>query len=127
MRRRARALLHLYNLQREQGSHLLLVSRTAPAHWPHRLPDLTSRLQAAPAVAIEAPDDGLFGPLLVKLAADRQLLIGPDVVHYLTQRLERTFAAAEAAVSALDRASLEGKRPVTVPLAGEIVRELGGS
>lgn len=121
-----RALLHLYNLQRESGAHLLLVARTPPARWPLRLPDLASRLQAAPAVEIGPPDDELFRALLVKLAADRQLLMGPDVVHYLTQRLERTFAAAEAAVSALDRAAL-GKRAVTIPLAGEIVRELGGN
>lgn len=121
-----RALLHLYNLQREARTHLLLLSRTAPARWPHDLPDLTSRLQAAPAVAIDQPDDALFGPLLVKLAADRQLSMPPEVVHYLTQRLERTFEAAEIVVSAIDRAALGDKRAVTVPLAGQVTRELRG-
>ena len=42
-----RRLLHLYNVVRERGGHLLLTARGAPARWDVRLPDLRSRLRAA--------------------------------------------------------------------------------
>jgi DnaA regulatory inactivator Hda len=115
------ALLHLYNMLAERQGHLLLAARDPPARWTIRLADLRSRLLAAPAVAVEAPDDALLGAVLVKLFADRQLRIGEDVIAYLLPRIERSFAAAQDIVAALDHAALAGQRAVTVPLARDIV------
>jgi chromosomal replication initiation ATPase DnaA len=114
-------LLHLYNLLAERRGHLLVIAREPPARWGIALADLRSRLLAAPAVAVREPDDALIGALLVKLFADRQLTVSEDVVQYLMPRLERSFAAATAAVAALDRAALAEQRPVTVPLARRIL------
>jgi len=114
-------LLHLHNLLAERKGHLLVIARTPPARWAIPLADLRSRLLAAPAVATREPDDALLGALLVKLFADRQLAIGEEVVQYLVPRLERSFAAASAAVAALDRAALVEQRPVTVPLARHVL------
>jgi chromosomal replication initiation ATPase DnaA len=83
----AEPLLHLYNVLAEQQGHLLLVAREPPAHWAIALPDLRSRLLACPAVALSPPDEALIGALLVKLFADRQLVVGDDIVTYLTLRL----------------------------------------
>ena len=41
-----RALLHLLNLARESGGHVLLTGRGPPARWSVDLPDLRSRLAA---------------------------------------------------------------------------------
>ncbi len=46
------ALFHLINLAKEAGGFLLLTGREAPARWAVRLPDLRSRLNAMPALAI---------------------------------------------------------------------------
>ena len=115
-------LLHLYNLLVERRCHLLVIAREPPARWAIALADLRSRLLAAPAVAVAEPDDALIGALLVKLFADRQLTVGEELVQYLVLRLERSFAAAAAAVAALDRAALAAQRPVTVPLARRVLR-----
>ncbi len=115
------ALLHLYNLLAERQGHLLLAAREPPARWTIGLADLRSRLLAAPAVAVEAPDDALLGAVLVKLFADRQLRISEEVIAYLLPRIERSFAAAQAIVAALDRAALAGQRAVTVPLARDVL------
>jgi chromosomal replication initiation ATPase DnaA len=115
------ALLQLYNRLREQGSHLLLTARRPVAAWPLRLPDLASRLRAAPAVAIGPPDDALLAALLVKLFDDRQLSVSEGVIGYLIRHMERSFAAARAVVGALDRHSLQDQRPVTVALARAVL------
>ena len=59
--------------------------------------------------------------LMVKLFRDRQLRVGEDVVLYLMARMERSFAAVADIVAAIDSAALERARPVTVPLAREIL------
>jgi len=118
-----RALFHLLNLAREEDAYLLLTARTAPAGWSVGLADLASRLRAIPAVTLSPPDDALWRAVLVKLFADRQLMIDASVVSYLATRLERSFAAARAAVDMLDCEALRRKRPVTRALAAEVLRE----
>jgi chromosomal replication initiation ATPase DnaA len=116
-----RALFHLINLAREDA-HLLLTAQTAPAGWTIALPDLVSRLRAIPTVTLSPPDDALLRAVLVKLFADRQLAVDDSLVGYLATRLERSFAAARAAVGTLDREALRRKRPVTRALAAEVLK-----
>jgi len=116
-----RALFHLYNLAREQGAHLLLTGTLAPAQWPVVLPDLRSRLLAAPSAEVGLPDDTLLAAILVKLFADRQLRVGAEIVEFLVPRMERSFAAARCLVAALDAAALAAHRRITVPLAREVL------
>ena len=78
-------------------------------------------LRTAGVARLDSPDDALLSALLVKLFADRQIAVGPDLIRYLLGRIERSFAAAEAAVVALDRAGLARKRPITLRLAAEVL------
>ncbi len=121
------AFLHLYNLIAGAGGHLLITARDAPARWGIALPDLRSRLSAAPAVALRPPDDELLAAVLAKQFADRQLRVGDDVRRFLLARMERSFDAARRIVAALDRAALAGRRNITVPLAREVLAALGGN
>jgi DnaA regulatory inactivator Hda len=116
-----RALFHLYNMARESGGWLLMTAAEPPRRWPVRLPDLRSRLLAAPAVAVRAPDDSLLAAVLVKLFADRQVRVGRDLVDYLLPRMERSFEAARDLVARLDREALARQRPITLRLAREIL------
>lgn len=118
-----RGLLHLHNLLAERGRHLLLLGRQPPARWPVALPDLRSRLAAAPSVAVAEPDDALLEALLAKLFADRQVMVGPELPRYLVARIERSFAAAHAMVERLDRAALAAGGPITLRLAHEILAD----
>jgi chromosomal replication initiation ATPase DnaA len=116
------ALFHLLNLAREQSAYLLITARRLPATWPTRLPDLASRLRAVPVVTIEPPDDALFGAVLVKLFADRQLAVDERLIEFLMHRIERSVAAAQAAVAELDGEALRLKRPLSRALAAEVLR-----
>lgn len=117
-----RALFHLINLAREEESFLLFTARTAPTLWPVAIADLASRLRALPVVSLQAPDDPMLRGVLMKLAADRQLELDESVVRYLLSHIERSFAAARAAVVALDNEALRQGRPVTRALAAELFR-----
>lgn len=112
-----RALLHLYNLLREAGGHLLLAAQPPVTRWPLTLPDLRSRLAAGVAVGLEAPDDTLLQAVLTKLFQDRQVAVRGEVVRYLVPRMERSFSMAARLVAELDRMSLSGQSPITVPMA----------
>ncbi len=119
-----RGLFHLYNLMRERGRHLLLISEALPAHWKIALPDLASRLRAAPAVTVAPPDDELLGSIILKQLADRQLHAGPGVVQYLVSHMERSAAAARHVVAALDRRALTERREIDRRLAVDVLDEL---
>jgi chromosomal replication initiation ATPase DnaA len=116
-------LFHLINLAREEGAFLLFTARTTPSAWPFAIPDVISRLRAMPVVTLQAPDDAMLRAVIVKLAADRQLGFDESVVRYLSTRIERSFAAARAAVIALDNEALRQGRPPSRALAAEMFRD----
>ena len=122
-----RALFHLYNLMRERRGFLLLLAEHPPAHWRITLPDLASRLRAAPAVAVAPPDDDLLGSIILKQLADRQLHAGPGVVHYLVSHMERSADAARHVVAALDRRALAESREIDRRLAVDVLAALSAS
>lgn len=119
-----RGLFHLYNLLRERGGHMLLTSALPPARWAIALPDLASRLRAAPAVAVSPPDDELLGSIILKQLGDRQLHVGAGVVQYLVSHMERSGEAARRVVAALDRRGLVEQREIDRRLAADVLGEL---
>jgi chromosomal replication initiation ATPase DnaA len=122
-----RALFHLYNLMRERHGHLLLISEAPPARWHIGLPDLASRLRAAPSVAMSSPDDELLGSIILKQLGDRQLHAGAGVVQYLVSHMERSAEAARRVVAALDRRALAERREIDRRLAADVLTELSNA
>ena len=117
-----RALFHLMNLAREEHAFLLLTARSAPSAWQLTTPDVVSRLRAMPTAVLQAPDDAMLRGVMAKLAADRQLMLDDSVLTYLVSRIERSVAAARAAVVALDEEALRQGRPPSRVLAAELFR-----
>ena len=122
-----RALFHLLNLAREDGAFVLITARAPPASFRVAIRDLGSRLRALPSVALAAPDDELLRLVMVKLAADRQIVLDEAVVGYVANRIERSFAAARSAVLALDEEAMRRHRPITRALAAEVFRAPEGA
>jgi chromosomal replication initiation ATPase DnaA len=118
-----RALFHLLNLAREEQAFLLFTARISPSAWQVSTPDVVSRLRAMPTALLQAPDDAMLRGVMVKLAADRQLILDDSIVSYLTSRIERSFAAARDAVVALDQEALRQRRPPSRALAAELFRD----
>lgn len=118
------ALFHFYNRVLDGGGSVLVTAERPPAEWEIGLADLQSRLKAAQAVGVGAPDDALIAAVLVKQFADRQLTVEADVARYAVDRMERSFTAASRLVAAVDTLSLAEKRRITVPLVRRVLDEL---
>ncbi|HEX8809008.1 MAG TPA: chromosomal replication initiator DnaA, partial [Xanthobacteraceae bacterium] len=69
--------------------------------------------------------DAMLRGVMLKLAADRQLVLDDAVISYLASRIERSFVAARAAVVALDEEALRRGRPPSRALAAELFRDGG--
>jgi chromosomal replication initiation ATPase DnaA len=115
------ALFHLWN--RAQGRALLITGRGSLPDWGLYLPDLVSRLQSMAVAQLDPPDEALLSAVLVKLFADRQVHVQPNLIAYLVPRMERSIAAARQIVGHLDAQALALGKPITRALAVEI---LGG-
>jgi chromosomal replication initiation ATPase DnaA len=120
------AAFHLLNLAREHRFDVLITARRPPGEWTISLPDLRSRLRSAALVSIGEPDEALLRAVLVKLFSDRQLSVTPETIDYLMRRMERSMAAAQQLVEALDRAALAERRAVTRALASKVLSTVAG-
>lgn len=116
-----KGLFHLYNIFKEEGRTILLTMIDAPVRRAFALPDLASRLRAAPCVAIREPDEALLAAILVKLFNDRQLRVGAGVIPYLLPRIERSFEAVHSLVAAIDRESMVSHNPITVKMVRAVL------
>ena len=114
-------LLHALTRIAEAGGHVLATARLAPGYWRGRLPDLVSRLRAAPTVEIGRPDDALIEAVLRKLFRDRQIAVRGEAVEFLLRHMERSLEAARRTVAEADRLALAERRPVTIPLLRRVL------
>lgn len=118
-------LFHLINLMQAGQGYLAITARAWPDAWGVQTRDLLSRLRLAPAIEIGEPDDALIRAVLVKLFLDRQLAVDTSVVEYLVVRIERSLDAARRIVEILDTEALAAGRPITRPMAAEVLRRSG--
>ena len=61
----------------------------------------------------------LLAGVIVKLFADRQVIIEPHVVQFLVRRMERSLSAAREVVALIDQMAMERKTRITRGLASE--------
>jgi len=115
------ALFHLHNLVLANGHSLLFTGHTTLPAWPLILPDLKSRLQGAAVAELAPPDDSLLSAVLAKQFSDFQIMPKPDVIPYLVGHMDRSFAAARRIVQDLNRESLARKKPITRPMAAQVL------
>lgn len=106
------ALFHLFNIYNTAGRYMLLTSENAPTRMRFALKDLQSRLNMLPSIEIKEPDDVMLQTLIVKLFNDRQLLISEEILNYIMNNAQRSFAYIQALVEAVDYISLIRKSAV---------------
>jgi chromosomal replication initiation ATPase DnaA len=123
---REETLFHVINRTRELGAWLLLTTREPADRWRIHLPDLRSRLRSASPAALGAPDEELLRKVMVKLFADRQLVVEKALLDYLIVRMERSLSFAGVLVRALDDAALAAGRPLNRAVAATVLEGMQG-
>jgi DnaA regulatory inactivator Hda len=110
---------HLWSLSNKVtrlGAPLIMGSRTPPDKTFSHDPHLHSRIVSGLVFGLEPPEDAVRLLILDKMARDRNVRISPDVTKYLITRKSRNINELNKLLDVLDRASLQMKRRITVPL-----------
>ncbi|TCS32850.1 DnaA protein [Acetobacter aceti NBRC 14818] len=118
------ALLRIINTSRERRMPLLMVARMPPSLWTVTLPDLCSRLRATMTVEVGPAEDVLLYRLMLRLLAERQLVVPRQITDWLLQRLPREASVIEDAVSRIDAVTLASGQPFDLRAATRLLADL---
>ena len=116
------AVFNAFNRSREQGQTLLLAGNAPPRALALR-EDLRTRIGQCLVFEIQPLTDTARSAILSSMAAQRGLRLDGDVVAYLMRYGRRDMPALVSTLDALDRASLERKRAITLPLLRDLMRD----
>jgi DnaA-homolog protein len=105
-----------------RGQPVLAAGLRPPAQLGLR-EDLRTRLASGLVYQLKPPGDEEKAFYLRGEAARRSLRLSDEVVAYLLTRLPRDLASLNAVLEALDRYSLQTKRPVTLPLVRQALEK----
>lgn len=117
------AVFHLYNDLHQSGGSMLLTARSPVTRWPITLPDLATRLRAAPQVAIGAPDDDALIGVLEKHLADVQMKVSADDLRFAICHIERSFEEAARFAVFINRVSFRDQKKVTRRYIASVIGE----
>lgn len=120
------ALFDLINRLRDGTGLLLVAGSVAPAHLRLR-PELATRLSQGLVYQVRCLSDEDKQAALMARARQRGFTLGADVAGYLLRTWKRDLPSLMAVLDALDRHSLEVKRPITLPLAREVLASLAAN
>ncbi len=115
------ALFNAFNRARLNRQTLVLAGPCAPLALNLR-EDLRTRIGQCLIYEVQPLDDASRAAILAGQAERRGLRIGEDVVDFLLRHGRRDLPSLLATLDALDQASLERKRAITLPLLRELMQ-----
>jgi DnaA family protein len=118
------AAFDLCNRLRTSGGSLA-ASGAAPPDGLALRADLRSRLASGIVLQLHSLSEAEKIAALRERARSRGIALANDLLRYLLTHLERDMGTQIAVLDALDRYSLQQKRPITLPLLREALRSLG--
>jgi DnaA family protein len=119
------AVFDLCNRLRGSGGALAAGGEAPPAQLALR-PDLRSRLASGIVLQLRPLSDDEKAAALRERAAGRGMALAEELIRYLLTHFDRDMGTQIAALDALDRYSLQQKRPISLPLLREALRSLRG-
>lgn len=111
-------LFNLHNSLRATAGALVAAGNAAPGQLSLRA-DLATRLGSGLVYRLHGLNDSEKAAALRRHAETRGLKMSGDVIEYLLRHAPRDMRSLLARLDALDRYSLETKRPITLPLLRE--------
>ena len=116
------ALFNLFNrLRATNGAGRLLAAAAAPPQQLTVREDLRTRLGSGLVYRLQPLSEAEQDAALTAQAARRGLRLPTGALAYLRSRAPRDMRSLSALLDALDRYSLERRRPITLPLLREVL------
>lgn len=115
------ALFNRFNRLRAAGGRLLAAARVPPLQLALR-EDLRTRLGSGQIHRLRPLSDDEKRTALAAQARERGMSLAPEALDYLLARAPRDMRSLAAILAALDRYSLEQKRPLTLPLLRSVLQ-----
>lgn len=117
------ALFNHFNRLRATGGRLLAAAKVPPLQLSATLrEDLRTRLGSGLIFRLRPLSDDEKIAALTAQAEQRGMRLSPDALDYVLARAPRDMRSLSAFLAALDRYSLEHKRPLTLPLLREVLQ-----
>ncbi|MHB1093518.1 DnaA regulatory inactivator Hda [Thiobacillus sp.] len=110
-----------FNRVRETGGVWLAAGNAAPSELP-LMPELQTRLGWGLVFQLHALDDGEKRAALSQHAETLGFTLDPQVADYLLEHTARDMQSLLRVLEALDRFSLEMRRPITLPLLRQLLQ-----
>lgn len=117
------ALFRVFNTARLAGLALLMSGSAPPLQLALR-EDLRTRIGSALIYELKPLSDADKAAALKSHAAQRGMRIDDELIEHLLRHAPRDLPTLMAVLDALDRVSLERKRPLTQPLLREVLQSL---
>jgi DnaA family protein len=118
------ALFRAFNTARLAGLALLMSGTVPPRDLALR-EDLRTRIGSALVYEVQPLSEEDKAATLKARAMQRGMRLDDDLIGYLLRHAPRDLPSLLASLDALDRASLALRRPPTLPLLREVLREPG--
>ena len=115
-------LFNAINEARQSGAVVLAAGNAPPAQLPLRA-DLKSRLAWGLVYQVKLLSDKERSTYLRAEAARRGMQLPHEVIAYLLTHMRRDLRSLTAILDRLDQVSLELKRPITLPLLRQTLKE----
>ena len=115
------AVFGLINAQREQQGCLLLSSRQVQTDLGVALPDLRTRLSWGASFGLSPVGDESLQQALRFRVRHTGSVIGDEVLDYLCTHFSRDLSSMLERLRKLDRAAVQAKRKITIPLVREVL------
>ena len=116
------ALFNRINDARQNSGRVLAAGNAPPAQLPLR-EDLRTRLAWGLVYQVKPLSDEERAAYLRSEGARRGMLLPDEVIAFLLSHMRRDLHSLAAILDRLDRYSLETKRPITLPLVREALKE----
>ena len=108
-----KSLFQIYNDIIKNKKFILILSGND--NFSVKLRDLKSRIEALNSAILNNPDDKLIHAIVLKFFHDNQIIVAPDVINCILNRISRNFNEIQIFLNKLNDLSIKHKSKISIP------------
>ena len=116
-------LYSILNQSKQLDNFLLINSRISIKNYELKLLDLKSRLNSFVFIGIDLPNDNLLRVVITKSLSDKQIRIGPKLLDYIINNIERSYEKMFKFIKDLDELSLSTGKSININLIKKVLKK----